>query len=160
MCDVTYAAMMIASTALTAYSQNEQAKAQQKMYNYNAAVTEEAAKDATVRGVEAQDAQRAKVRTMLSQQRAMSGITGVDSGSGSSGSVMDTTVALGEEDIGQIRLNAMREAWGLRSKAAGERYSGDVAAAGGRLQAWSTILGSAAQGYGQYAKSKKNGSWL
>lgn len=148
MCEPVAIGLTIASGLMTAYGQHQQGLAQEKIANYNAATVETQAKDVVDQGVLASDAQRTKVRQILGQQRAAMGASGAEGSS--MNRVLDQTVALGEEDVQQIRLNALRDAWGLREQAKATRYGGAVAAASGRSQAVGTLLTTGAQAYGVY----------
>jgi hypothetical protein len=146
---------IMAAAAVSAYGAYQQGKAQKQIANYNAQMQEYAAEDAIKRGTIAADQQRAKVRQIAAQQRAIMGASGVESDTGTFGRVLEQTATLGELDARQIEANAQREAWGLRSGATITRAEGDWAKKAGAMSAFSTLLGGAAQSYGVYNKNGK-----
>lgn len=150
MCDP----LTMAAAAVTAYGSYKQGQAQQDIANYNARTAELAAEDAVARGTQSADAQRNKVRQILGTQRAMMGATGAEVGAGTLGKVLDQTATYGELDARTIEANAQREAWGMRTQAAGTRAQGDLAAAAGTMGALGSLLTGGAQAYGIYRKVK------
>jgi hypothetical protein len=75
-------------------------------------------------------------------QKVASAANGVVVGDGTSGQLLEQTAKLSEQDALQVKLNASREAWGLREQAKQTRYQGDMAKYKGRLDAIGAILGT------------------
>lgn len=141
-----------AGTAVAAYGAYQQGQQQKKIADYNAKVGEVNAAEAIQRGALAADQQRAKVRQILSTQRAVMGASGAEVGSGTLGKVLEQTSTLGELDARQIEVDAQREAWGLRTQGALGRFEGEVVAQAGSLNAFGSLLTGGAQAYGIYSK--------
>jgi len=83
---------------------------------------------------------------------------GVVVGDGSSGQMLDQTAKLSEQDALQIKLNAAREAWGLKEQAKQTRYAGDMAKFKGRMDAIGGILGTGGSLASSMAKTGGTGS--
>lgn len=145
--------MAVAGTLMTAYGSIQQGKAQEDIANYNAKASEAQAADSLARGGVAADQQRAKVRQILGTQRALMGDSGVVAGEGTQGQVLDQTATLGELDARQIEVNAQREAWGLKTQAAGARLQGQYAAQAGLYSGIGSLITGGAQAYGIYSKA-------
>lgn len=146
--------MAVAGTLMTAYGSIEQGKAQNDVAQYNAKLAEVSATDAEQRGGVAADQQRARVRQILGTQRAMMGASGVVAGEGTQGQVLDQTSVLGELDARQIEVNAQREAWGMRSQAAGARLQGSLQERAGLLGGIGSLITGGAQAYGIYSQPR------
>lgn len=138
----------LASTAVSVYAAQQQAKQAEAVGEYNAKMGEVQAKAAEDQGIVAEDQHRAKIRQIMGQQKAAMGASGVEGGSFDN--VLDSTVQVGAEDINMIRLNAQREAWGLRTGALRDRWQGNASASGLRLGSYGTLLGGLASSYGTY----------
>ena len=144
----------LAATAVTAYGAYQQGQGQKKVAEYNAKVADVQAEDATNRGFVAADQQRARVRQIAGQQTAAMGASGTTVGEGTTGLVLDQTATMGELDARQIELNAQREAWGLRSQAAGARFSGALSEQAGTMGAVGSLITGGVGAYGIYDKYK------
>lgn len=121
------------------------------VFGMNADIADEQAKDAIARGAEAEQRSRADTRGALGEQRVGFAAQGVDLASGSAADVQGDTAYLGELDALTIRNNAKREAWGYTVEGTNYRAQGQLARVGGRnaqrganMQAYSTLLTTAA----------------
>jgi hypothetical protein len=85
---------------------------------------------------------RKKGTAIQGAQKAGYAAQGVVVGDGTSGEQIEQTAKLSEQDALQIKLNAAREAWGLREQAKMTRYRGDIAKLQGRLNAVGGLLGT------------------
>lgn len=159
MCGIEYVALAasLAGTGMAYAAQRQQAQQAEDIGKYNAQLGEIQAKSAEDQGVVAADQQRAKIRQIIGQQKAAMGASGVEGASFNK--IIDDTVVAGEEDINMIRLNAAREAWGIRTGAIRDRWQANAQASGLRTASYGTLLGGAAQAsgmaYNYWGKGKK-----
>lgn len=127
MCDPVSLAVVsigttLASTGLGVMGQMQQAQSQQAMYGYQAQVArnnqiaaDRLAVDAEKRGQIAEDRHRLRTRALMGTQTAALAGQGTDL-AGSPTDILGDTAAAGEMDALTLRSNAMREAWGYRTK--------------------------------------------
>jgi len=142
------AAAMLAVTAFQAFSQVQQGQATRRIYASQAAAVDDEAQRVSESGSVAEQTHRLKVQQLISTQTAAAGASGADVSSQSFGNVMDQAATTGELDALTIRMNAQREAWGLKTRAQGLRYQGRAAEAAGVSQALGTALTGFASAYG------------
>lgn len=95
--------------------------------NRNAILMDMKAEDATKRGGVAEENQRTATRQQIGDIRATVGASGVDVNTGSAVDLQTQTAKIGEQDAQQIRANALSEAWGYRTEAAGLRAQAENA---------------------------------
>lgn len=158
MCDLGISAMVLTAvgTGVSAYSQYQQGQYNAQMAEANARNAELAAADATARGDAEAAMQRMQVSRLIGRQRAAFAASGVDAASGSALDVLGDTAAFGQLDVDTIRSNAAREAWGLQSQAASDRYSARVSRRMGTIGAGATLLTGGAQvgtmGYSRWGR--------
>lgn len=126
-------AMMVVSTALTAYGQYQQGqaqeaagKAQSDALTYNAAIARNnqilanrAAEDATQRGEIAARQKQIEAAQLKGRQLTVLAANGVDVNQGSSVDILADTAELGKFEELTIKANAAREALGYRQQAQG-----------------------------------------
>ena len=148
------ALFLAAGTAVSAYGQIQQGRTQRAIADRNATVLNYQASDAAVRGSQEEQIQRQKVQQLIASQTAAAGASGADVGSKSFGDVMAQTAATGELDAQQIRMNAMREAWGFKTQAEGLKWQGAAAEKAGYLGAAGTAITGFGAAYGNYLKNK------
>lgn len=136
--------LQIAGAVSGAYGAYQQSKATKAAYDYQAAVNrnnaqiaEWQAADAIARGQKSEQAQRLKAAQLKGSQRAALAARGVALDEGSPLNILDDTDYMNELDALTIRDNAAREAWGLRSQAAG--YSSDASMLSARANAESPM---------------------
>jgi hypothetical protein len=131
------AGIMGASTVLGIAAQQQAAEANRLISEYNAKNLEAQAVDAIARGREAEENLAGDARKLVGEQRVAMAGQGIDlDTSRTAGRILDETERLYSEDVGRIRLNALREAWGLKEQAKGVRYAG---ALGQQTAAFNTI---------------------
>lgn len=166
MCDITMA-LMLGSTLMGAVGQVQQAQATAKankynaqIQNMNATIADRRAKDALERGKLEEQRKRQDVARLQGAQRAAMAANGVDLSFGSPLDTLVDTATLGEIDALTIRSNTYREAYEHKVDAANKRagaelsnMSAKAATTGGWLSAAGTVLGGAANAYGQYQKT-------
>ena len=158
MCDPV-SGMIIASTAVAAIGKGVEAANKAHQYKYearvatrNAALENEAARDAIDRGrVEAQRQYR-KIGQVKGAQNAAMAANGVDLAFGSALDVQRDTAMLGAEDIGQIYKGSAQEVRGFeinasnyRAQARGARMRKKGAIVEGVFDVASTALDGATQ---------------
>lgn len=100
---------------------------QAQLAEYNAAVADVQAKDATARGELDAQKFRQRTRALIGEQRAGIAAGNVDVGYGSAVDVQADAAFLGELDALTVRTNAAREAWGYRVEAEDFRQRADIA---------------------------------
>jgi hypothetical protein len=142
--------MTLVGTGVSVAGQIQQGKTQEAIDNRNATVMNYQASDALVRGSQEEQIQRQKVQQMVGTQTAVAGASGADVGSKSFSDVMTQTAGLGELDAQQIRMNAMREAWGFNTQAQGLRWQGQMAKDASTMGA----IGTAITGFGKAYQMK------
>ncbi len=128
-----------------ASQQRQEGRMQQQIGNYNAQVSEQQAADAQRRGIFEAGERRALTRQQIGRQRTGLAASGVDVSTGSALDIFADTAAFGEMDAQTIQANAMREAYGYRTQATGQRFQGDMARQAGRNRARSTLLTTGAR---------------
>jgi len=148
--------LLVASLAATAvgagisaYSSYQAGKAQQSLNNYNAAVNDQAALDASRDARIKANAQRAQAEAIKGRQRALYAKAGVVSATG-------TPLLVQVAQAGELEMAALEqeqagnsEAARLRQQAVLDRMSGKIARKAGGLNATATIL----QGVGSMAQT-------
>lgn len=144
---ITALAATAVGTGVSAYSQIQAGKAQQSLNNYNAAVNDQAALDASRDARIKANAQRANAEAIKSRQRALYAKAGVVTATG-------TPLLVQVAQAGELEMAALEqeqagnsEAARLRQQAVLDRMSGKAARRAGGLGAAATIL----QGAGQAA---------
>lgn len=140
----------VAAAGYTAYSVNQQGKAQQALMNYNARVAEQEAadqqRDAAIRA----DQQREANRRFIAKGRAIQAKQGVIGSSGSPLAVLADNAAQLELGALETQRGGSIEAMKLRQQAIYDRLSGSAARSGSRMQATGTLLSGAASAAGSY----------
>lgn len=149
---VAIGAAMLASAAVSAYSQKKNADYQADIANYNADVAENSANDAINRGNADAAQQRARARQLSGTQTATLAASGVDLGGGTAVDIFSQTAGMGELDALTAVNNAQRQAYGLQAQAAGQRSQAQAATASGNFGAGMTLLNGALGAYGTYSQ--------
>lgn len=144
---------VLALTGVSAYGQTQQGRTEEKIARYNASALDQQAQRVSESGAVAEQTQRMKVQQLLASQTVAAGASGADVSSGSFGDVMDDTAVFGELDAQTIRMNAGREAWGLKTQGQALRYQGKAAKARGVTGAIGTALTGFASAYGMASQA-------
>lgn len=152
----------LALTGISAYSQVRQGQSQQHILDNQATAVDDQAQRVRESGAIAEQSQRLKVQQLLSTQTAVAGASGADVNSQSFGKVMDQTATFGELDAQTVRMNALREAWGLGTQATALRYQGKATKAAGMSSAFGTALTGFGSAYGMASAAGTPGSpkWI
>lgn len=154
MAGTSLASGLMESTAARSAGRFERQQAE-----FNARLAELKAEDAIARGDE--DAKRfaKEVKQFKGKQLAAMATQGVALDSKSFENIREETERLSAFDEMQIRNNAWRDAWGLRSEAQQLRQAGRFADMAGKAKARTSLLtgglqaiGYGAQAYGQWSK--------
>src|SRR5690606_2480343 len=139
----------IATTLVTGYVTSENQKAQGE---YNAEVAEQnaglaraRADDANAMGTREQEQAAWRIRMQSGQQRAAIAANNVDPTMGTPADILGETALFGEIDQQNIRLNAMRQAWGHQADATNLTNEAGMSRWQGKTQSQMTILGSLGQ---------------
>lgn len=148
---VAIGAALLASAAVSAYSQRQQSKYQSSLANYNADVQEKSANAAVNAGNEQAAQARARARQLQGTQAATLAANGVDMGGGTALDIFGDTAQQGELDALTIVNNAQRQAYGLNAQATGNRAQAGATSAFGNQQAGLTLLNGAFGAYGAYS---------
>ena len=129
---------------------------QADIYELNATVAEQQARDAIARGQETEARSRQGTHQLAGRQRAVAAAQGLAM-TGSVAQLQGETAQLGELDAMTIRNNARREAWGYQVEAQSDRMSASLARMGGaneaaalRARGTSTLLTGALNAYSDF----------
>lgn len=121
---VVAVASTAASTIMGVISANNQAKAQEEQYNYqaqvnqqNAKISQEKAAEEKQQGIEEARLQRIKASQVIGSQKTAMAANGVDITQGTALDVIEDTAAMGELDALQTRANYERKAQALETQA-------------------------------------------
>lgn len=147
------AAASLIGTGVSMAGQAQAAKAQTAANEYNAEVARVSALDAERRGSMAEAEHRTQSKRIIGQMMAESGTSGVVGSTGSGADVFAETAEYGARSAAAARISGGREAFGYRSQADIDAYSGRTASAlvGGRIAG--TALSGAASVF------KQNNPW-
>lgn len=146
--------MQAAGGILGAYGSIQSGNANQRLAEREADVLEYRASLAEEQGKFGAESVRKQGKAIQGAQKTGYASQGVVVGDGSSGQVLEQTAKLSEQDALQIKLNAAREAWGMREQAKVTRYQGDLAKLKGRLDAIGGLLGTGGSVASQLANMK------
>ena len=111
---------------LQGYGSFRQAQNKQRAAEFNADMLDLQATDAISRGQLETQRVRQRGKSIIGQQRAGYASQGVDVSSGTAAQLADQTGQLSEQDAIRVKLDAMRQAWGLRSQATMMRWEADT----------------------------------
>ena len=158
--------MGLVGGGISAYGQYQQGQAQKRMYNYQAAVAQEQARQAELTAATnvkltqfqaSQDAKqlRRKYSLVYGTQKASLAAQGI-SGSVTAEDIQTDTLNTEIEDLDNIRYNADLKSWNIKNQAAGEAwglrtqanqftYAGKNAAKAGTVGMAGTIFSTAGQ---------------
>lgn len=119
--------------------------------------------DATARGEESVFALRQDVSRLMGRQTSGFGAGGVDLKQGSAKAIRDETVSFAERDVRQLRLNAAREARGLKMGANMQAAQFRSQALGSAMGQFPTLMTSGrdawqSMGWGNGVKAAVSGS--
>lgn len=139
---VALAASVVAG-GVSAYSSYQQGAIAQGVAKNNARMAEYAAQDAKRRGdLEAADVRR-RTAQLQGKQRSIMAARGLDLTVGTPADILEQTSFFGETDESMARYNAQRDAWAYRAQRQNILTEGKAAASKGRMEAFSTLLGTA-----------------
>jgi len=134
------------SAMIGGYFDFRQAQTAQRSAEFNASMLDLQAQDAISRG-ELETTNRRQIgKSILGQQRAGYSGQGVDVSSGTAAILQEQTGQMAEEDAMRIKLDAMRQAWGLRSQASMMRWEADQNLSTARKKAVAGVVTGVAQG--------------
>ena len=110
---------------ISSYYDWRQAQQAEKAAVFNASMLDLQAQDAISRGELDTTNRRQMGKSILGQQRAGYSGQGVDVSTGTAAEMQEQTGQMAEEDAMRIKLDAMRQAWGLRSQATMMRWEAE-----------------------------------
>lgn len=146
-------ALILASSAYSANASMQAGKAQQGIANKNAALTEAQAVQAQAQGDQQIMQVRRRTRQLIGKQRASYAASGIDLGTGAPVDVAADTEAAGQIDESTIRTNTALAAWGFKTQAANERFTGKVMRQQANQQATEALIGGFTNAYGDYTSN-------
>lgn len=150
-------AVTVASTAASAYSQNQQANYQSAVAEQNADVAEAQAQDSINRGNIEADQRRREMRQRSGTAAATMGATGADLSSGTALDIFGDNAQFGTLDSLTTVNNAQREAYGYQVQAANFLAQSDAAQSSGKSSMTQTLLTAPLKAYGAYQMG--GGKW-
>jgi hypothetical protein len=115
-------------------------QSQKAAYEANAKTQEMQALDAKRRGSIAEGEQHQRLKLVIGSQVARQGGSGVIAGQDTGADVLAETAEYGARDPATLRINALREAWGLGTQAKSDRFQGDIKSQAGFPTAAATWL--------------------
>jgi hypothetical protein len=156
MCEpVTIAVIAGAAVAASSYAQYQKGEAEAKAAQMQANSERAASADSLQRGAAAAGRARTEGSQLVGENKVALAAAGVDVQEGSAAAGLADTRSQSELDVGTIRTNAAREAWGHDVQAGQLDYAAKNARYQGRLGAAATFIGGAAQvGGGYYTNTK------
>ena len=142
MCTVIAAAFGAITSVMQGVAANSAAKAEARVAEHNARLSELQATDAVKRGGKEEMQKRREMARLAGRQRAMAAASGLDADSGSMADIQDASMREGEHDVSAIQFNAAREAWGHNVNATNYRNQASVARAAGRNALLGGVIGA------------------
>ena len=147
-----------------AQGQKTALKLQARMAEINAQIAQGQARDALMRGERQEQGSRMQAAQLKSSQRAAMAASGIDLGSETSAAILTSTDYLSEMEANTIKANALREAWGYRMEAVGQRGEAGMARATARGispvgEGLTSLLTSASSVAGNYATFSSLGAF-
>ena len=115
-------------------------KARSELFKANRSVSEFKAESAIKRGQEKEARSRQETKALVGSQRAILAASGIRVDTGSAADVQAEAKATGEVDAMNIRINALREAYGYAAEGRGLGIQAEQAGAEGRARAADTFL--------------------
>ena len=142
-----------ANTGVSSYNQGNaallQGRSSRSMANVNASMMDLEAGDAMKRGSVMAQRQGLRTQLLIGRQRATAAAQGVDVNSGSALDLQAQAARMGVVDQHTIRMNAYKEAMGIRMGASNQRYQGDMNYMGARGRYSNTLLAGGMNATGQ-----------
>lgn len=154
---IALVAVTVASAAMQAQSQRQQAKYQSAVADQNADIAEAQAQDAVNRGNIAADQRRRDMRQRQGTQAATMGATGAELSSGNALDIFADTAQFGTLDALTTVNNAQREAYGYQVQGMNATAQGNAAQSQARAAVTQTILTAPLKAYGAYQMG--GGTW-
>lgn len=142
--------MSAVGSGMAAYGQYQAGQTEKAIGDYNANVRQVQAQEVTQQGMVAVDQQRARVRQIEGQQITQAAAGGAVAGSGTFADLGAETAQYGEMDAQNIRLNALKQAWGLNAEAGIQRMEGNLGAQSGTWNAMGGLLTGGVRAYSTY----------
>ena len=122
---------------------------QNRMAQGNASMLELQAQDVGRIGEEQVGRHMGQVDQLIGQQRAGQAASGLDLSVGTTAMVREQSRAMGELDAQTMRVNYKKQQMGIRNQASNMRMQGELGVQGAESQLFPTMLGSAANVFGQ-----------
>ena len=161
----------IAGSMVSAYGNYQQGQAGAAEYNYKAGVAKMNQQIATQNAnyaryageVQAQQ-EGMKVRSQIAQTRAEQGASNLDVGSGSAAAVQESDWKIGQTDLGTIRSNAAKRAYGYEvegvqygAESTLDRYAASESKIAGTTAAIGSLLGGASSVSSKWTDASRSG---
>lgn len=142
-------AVGVGGAALSAVGSMRKGKQEKRAAQANAELANFQADDAILRGTIEESRYRRYVASIVGGQKGAFGSRNVQR-SGTALDLLADTAQEGEENVGMIRANAAREAWGYRNQANESSRFAKAAMPNAYGEAAGTLLTSGAQAYGMW----------
>lgn len=148
------------NTGVSSYNQGNaallQGRSSRSMANVNASMMDMEAADATRRGQVMAQRQGLRTSLLIGRQRATAAAQGVDVNSGSALDLQAQAARMGVVDQHTIRMNAYKEAMGIKMGASNQRYQGEMNYIGARGRYSNTLLAGGMNATGQVYNGLNN----
>ena len=138
----------VASQAYGAYSGYRAGQANRRAANRMADDVEAAA------DFDANQMQRQLSQLLGAQRTVIAAGQGIDPNTGTARLIREQTQAIGEADIAQVRLNAAREAWGIRAQGSINARAATNQAIASGIEAGTTLLTRGVDQWDRYARRR------
>lgn len=139
----------VASKAYGAYSGYKAGQANRRAANRMADDVEAAA------DFEANQMQRQLSQLLGAQRTVIAAGQGIDPNTGTARLIREQTQEIGEADIAQVRLNAAREAWGIRAQGSINARAATNQAIASGIEAGTTLLTRGVDQWDRYNRGRK-----
>lgn len=136
----TMAASSIGNGVAQANAAKAQGAYQKKVAEFNSARSIEQGDEAIRKGDEEALALRRKTKKLVGSQQAAAAAQGVAVDSGTAVDIQNETMADAEIDIGTIKTNAIRAAWGFKVDALNQKTAGEFAVLDAKNKATSSLV--------------------
>ena len=125
----------VTNSLVNAYASRQRGQAEASLYAADVQMARYQAEDAIARGDYEANKVLADARRLAGQQRVGFAASGVKVDVGSAAQVVEDTATLGAYDAAMMKNNALREAFGYKTKEIGARMAARMAKASGRYGA-------------------------
>ena len=137
---IASAASSLAQGSAAARAAESQGDFSRRQADENARLQELQADEIEKQGQQEASLFRRKARGLIGKQRAALAAQGIDVGTGTAADIQAETAEIAEQDASQIRINAIRQAFGVRTAAINTRSQGEFDQIAGRAAARNALI--------------------